>query len=137
MIEINRNPTRRQLRQFAGILFPAFCATVGLIAFKGLDTPTWAFAIWTFGLVSMALGLAIPAVAKLLFLGLSYATLPIGWVLSHVVLMIIYYLLMTPIGFIYRRLTRDRLRRGIDRSRKSYWRPRPGDVPTSRYFRQY
>ena len=36
VIEINRNPSRQELRQFAAFWFPAFWALVGFLLYGGL-----------------------------------------------------------------------------------------------------
>ena len=80
---------------------------------------------------------AVPVVRRPLYLGWMYATLPIGWVVTHVMLGLIYYLMFTPIGLIMRLGGRDLMQRRFDREASSYWiEHRPDDRP-ERYFRQF
>lgn len=137
MVRINRNPTTRELRQFAGIWFPAFTIVLGLIINGRLGAFAIAVAIWTFGAAVLGLGLAKPVLVKWLFVGLSYVTFPIGWIVSNIVLLVIFYLLLAPLGLLLRLTGHDLLRRTLDPSARTYWRPRPTDVPIARYFRQY
>jgi hypothetical protein len=62
---------------------------------------------------------------------------PIGWVMSHVILGIIYYLVLTPIGLLLRALGRDPLRRRFETGARSYWIDRGEEPAVERYFRQY
>jgi hypothetical protein len=74
---------------------------------------------------------------RFVFLTLSYAAFPIGFVVSHVILAIVYYLILTPIGLLVRAIGRDPMERRFDRDAESYWVVRqPIDDP-GRYFRQF
>jgi hypothetical protein len=66
-----------------------------------------------------------------------YAAFPIGWVVSHVMLALIYYGVMTPIGLVMRLLGRDPLKRKLDRSADTYWEPREPIANSKRYFQQF
>jgi len=109
MIAIQWNPDQKQLRQFAGIWFPAFCALVGWsIARKtGYWNEVeigWAIA----GIISIA-GLVFPPLIRPIFVGLILLTYPIGWVVSHVLLGLIFYGVVTPIGLLLRATGHDSL----------------------------
>jgi hypothetical protein len=62
---------------------------------------------------------------------------PIGWVISHVILAVIYYLVLTPIGLLLRAAGRDLLARRRDPTAESYWIDRGAKPEVERYFRQY
>lgn len=125
MISIDWNPTPRKLRQFAaaslvaGSVFAAFGCwpIIGLLfAAAGL------------------LGLLSPRLVRPLFLGLSVVTAPIGWVVSNVLLALIFLLVITPLGLLFR-LTgrRGLLRRPV----RSTWERHAPPASTSQYLRQY
>jgi hypothetical protein len=137
MIEINRNPSTKDLRQFAGIWFPLFCAVVGLVLYRRFGWHAAAIVVWAVGAVVAVIGLAAPAMAKPIFIGLMYVTFPIGWVVSHVLLGTVYYGMITPIGLVMRLAGRDTMTRRFDRSAATYWVPRPPVTDPERYFRQY
>jgi hypothetical protein len=79
--------------------------------------------------------LARPRVIRPLYVGLSRATLPIGWVVSHVLLAVIYFGIITPVGLLVRAF-RDPLERALEPGARSYWVPREQAQP-NRYFRQF
>jgi len=137
LIEINRNPSPRELRQFAGIWWPLFCALVGGLVWHKLGEQNIAIGIWSAGGVLAVLGLAVPAAIKPVFVGLLYVTFPIGWLVSHLLLALTFYLVITPIGLLMRLLGRDPMTRRLDRQAKSYWTPREKPPNVERYFKQY
>jgi len=109
MISILWNPERKQLRQFAGIWFPAFCALIGWLV--GKKTGHWGAVQlgWAICGMQALAGLIYPAAIRPVFVGLILLTFPIGWVVSHVLLGAIFYLLVTPIGLILRMTGHDPL----------------------------
>jgi multisubunit Na+/H+ antiporter MnhG subunit len=135
MIEINKNPSQRELRQFAGIWFPLFCAMIGLLVFRRSHAA--GIAVWSIGAVVALIGLAAPMLIKPLFVGMMYASFPIGWVMTHVLLGILYYGVISPVGAVMRLAGRDTMTRKFDRAAATYWIPREPAADKERYFRQY
>lgn len=137
LLAINRNPSARTLRSFAGLWFPLFFALVGLKIWLRTGSLAAAGAVWgATALVSFAC-LAFLPLARLVFVGLMVLTFPIGYVLSHVVLGVVFYGILTPVALLLRAFGFDPMQRKIDRTAKSYWIARVGQVPIERYFRQY
>jgi hypothetical protein len=66
-----------------------------------------------------------------------YAAYPIGWVVSHVLLALIYFGVLTPIGRIMAVCGYDPMERRFDRAASSYWIEREPNRDASRYFRQF
>ena len=115
LIEMNWAPSRRDLKQFAGIWFPAMCGVIGFIAWKKFGaTLNVAICIWSAGLVIGGIGLMVPALIRPLFVGLMLVAFPIGFVVSHVLLAVIYYFVVTPIGLIMRVCGYDPMTRKLD-----------------------
>ena len=80
---------------------------------------------------------AVPPLRRPLYLGWMYVAFPIGWVISHVVLAIVYYLVFTGTGLVMRLLGRDPLQRRFEPDAQTYWvEHRPGE-DLARYFRQF
>ena len=63
--------------------------------------------------------------------------LPIGFVLSHVIMAIIFYLVITPIGLVFRLMGRDVLGRRMDRQRRTFWHERGPQRSPASYFKLY
>jgi len=134
MIDINWNPSRRELRQFAGIGLPAFTAIVGTLVYRSGGV-TAAVVIWTLGALVAAAGVAAPERVRPLFVGWMAAAYPIGWTVSNVVLAIVYFAFFTFVGLLMRLLRYDPLDRAVARS--SYWRQRSQPASATTYFRQF
>jgi hypothetical protein len=135
LVRINHHPSRRDLRQFSGIWLPLFAALAGASSYWGGNLDR-AVAIWATGAVLGAGGLLSPAFARGVFLGLSYLTFPIGFVLSYVVLVVVFLLVVTPIALVQRLRGRDVLR--LKRPAGSLWVARaPRSRDAARHFAQY
>ena len=85
------------------------------------------------------IGWIAPGFMRVVYLGMSYLAWPIGFVISHVILAVVYYLLFTPVGLIMRLLRYDPMARGFDRRAASHWheREQPEQIDPGRYFRQF
>jgi hypothetical protein len=144
-IQLNLTPDDRTLKQFGFIALGAF-GLLALLAFYergvfafglgALRSPV-ALALAALGFVSAALSLIWPKGNKPLFLGLTVLTYPIGFVMSYVVLGILFFLVFAPIGALLRATGSDPMQRTLDGSTRSYWstaRPRRNKES---YFRQF
>ncbi|MBL7219032.1 MAG: hypothetical protein ISS69_02885 [Phycisphaerae bacterium] len=135
MIEINKNPSHRTLRQFS-LAAAVFAVLVGYLAFGRNGSWITAAVIWASGASVAAMGLARPPSVRGIYLCLSYLTAPIGIGVSLIVLGIIYYFVVTPIGVIMGLLGRDPMQRRRDPETETYWQRRKA-TPPDRYFRQF
>ena len=82
-------------------------------------------------------GLVAPPVVRPVYVVWMALAFPIGWTVSHLMMAVVFYLVVTPIGIIMRMCGRDPMRRRIDRSAKSYWVRRPSTTNIKHYFRQF
>jgi hypothetical protein len=137
MIDINWNPSTRELRQFAGIWFPGLFILVGGLVWHKTGSLSMAATIWSVAFVVSLLGYLIPPFMRLIFVGWMVAAFPIGWTISHVMLAVIFYLVLTPIGLLMRMFGYDAVQRQLDRSAKTYWVPHNPGGDTKRYFKQF
>ena len=131
LLELDRDPPRAKLRTFACIWLPLFLGVVAWIVGTG-------YAYFGAGAaLSIVVGAAYPPAVKPVFLGLAYATYPIGFVVSHVLMLVLYYLVMAPIGLLLRAFGHDPLARRIDRDADTYWTKREPADDVTRYFKQF
>jgi len=137
MIQINRNPTLRELRQF-GFIWMGFVAFFGAVAWFKFGNPSLARGLWIASIAVPLLGWAMPSFMRLVFVGMSYLAWPIGFVVSHVVLALVYYGVLTPIGLLMRLFGYDSMKREFDPEAETYWVKRPvAEVDAKSYFRQF
>jgi hypothetical protein len=136
LVAINWNPDRKTLAEFSefGMFFLGMVAAP-MAYFKG--QPTVAAAFWIAAVAGRVLGVAKPEWLKPVFVGLMVATWPIGWVVSHVALGLLFYGVITPIGGLMRLMGRDPMTRRFERSASTYWESYNPDRGMSRYLRQF
>lgn len=142
LISIQWNPPNRTLRQF-GWIFAAFVLLVGWIVagrpvFSGWDRAVWPLGIASgVGLIAVAVGTIRPEFLKPVFVGLSLITAPIGMVVGELVMLLLFFVVFTPIALVFRGIGRDALERRFDPKASTYWRPKSQPSDVRRYFRQY
>jgi hypothetical protein len=133
--DVVKPPPRRTLRQFAGLCLVVF---LGLAAWRWLGgrPDGWAIALAALAIGIGIPGLIAPSLIRPIFTGWMMAAFPIGWTVSRVILGAVFYLVMTPLGWVFRLGGRDvlRLRR---RSAESYWMTKRQPGGSADYFRQF
>ena len=134
LIRINPRPSAAQLRVFA-VLWLIFAGVLGAVAWRRGATGL-AEALWAAGAAVAVPGLVAPRLVRLVYLGAVYASLPIGLVVSGVLLAAVYFLVLTPIGLIMRLFGHDPLARRFEPGGATYWKPRGATRPAASYFRQ-
>ena len=133
---VNTEPTPKELGIFA-MLLPAFSALAGVVLGRRLDSSVAAQWVWMCGAAATLVYLAVPPARRAMYVGLSRATYPIGWLVSHAVLVAVFVVVVTPIGLLLRMLGRDPLERRLERQARSYWTPREPANDVDRYFQQF
>jgi Saxitoxin biosynthesis operon protein SxtJ len=134
LFQTNLNPSRNELRWFGMLWFPAFCVLAGLSLYRR-GAPSVAVALWLAAVVTAVAGMVDVRIVAPIYRWMIRLTYPIGWIVSHVIVAVSYFLVVTPIGYLMR-LSHDPMRRGFDRSAKSYWVDCEPSKP-DRYFRQF
>jgi hypothetical protein len=133
LVEINWNPTDRQLRQFGWICVIAL-PLVGWI--WGADLPVL-LVIGGIGLALSMVGLALPGVLKPIFLALTIVATPIGLILGEVAMLLVYFGVFLPIGLAFRLAKRDALQLKRDSTATSYWQLKKQTRSVASYYRQF
>src|SRR5207237_1080980 len=78
-----------------------------------------------------------PGILRPLYLALTIGTYPVGWVVSHVVLAVIFYGVFTAVALVFRLLGRDALQRRLEPEAASYWQPRTPSRDPRTYFQTF
>jgi hypothetical protein len=129
-------PTVRALRQFAGAWLIFFLA-VGVHRYVARGQHQVGIAVGVIAVVVGGLGLIRPAAVRWLFVGATVLTFPIGWVVSQIMLAVMFYGIITPLALLFRLRGRDLLSRKPAPNRASFWMPKPTPEDMRAYFRQY
>jgi predicted branched-subunit amino acid permease len=144
-ISLNLNPDDKTLRQFGYIALVGF----GLLAFLawveraifafGLGNAREPLAYAFLGLAALSLFFALvyPRGNRLVYVGLSVLTYPIGFVLSYVIMGSLFFFVFGLPAILIRAVGRDVMHRSYDPKAPSYWTERKGRRPSSSYFRQF
>jgi predicted membrane metal-binding protein len=136
MIDLNLRPRTKVLRQFSLIWLLLF---VGLGIYNHLNGAGHGTrSIWFLAAVVLGiLGLIWPIVIRPIYQAAIIVTFPIGWVVSQLVLVLMYYGVVTPLGLILRCTRPDPLTRNKQPNEASYWLDKTQPTDLRSYFRQY
>jgi len=141
MIKLDLKPEERVVRQFA------WFAVIGLPVLAGFVLRLMGAFEWSHAalLTAAAVGVSqlglylagVRVISRALFLGLSILFVPVGFVISHVLMLVVYYLVLTPIALVMRMAGRDVIGKKLDPNAKTYWHERAGKRPAASYFKLY
>ena len=141
-VELNYNPTSKQLRQFGYIGMCALPILGWLFAGKPMLS-TWEATDTQFvgifaaiGAIFGVLAAAKPTLLKWVFIAASVITFPIGFVLGEVIMFTIYLIAFAPMAILFRVIGRDALQRDIQRDSESYWQEKRKPDGAASYYRQ-
>lgn len=134
--DIPFSPPERMLRQFAGLWLAFFG---GLALWQGLAQGRAGLGL---GLAALALavgvlGLVRPRAIRPVFVGWMVLAFPIGWLISHTLLAVVFFGLFAPLGLAFRLFGRDVLALRPRADLATYWQPKPAPADVRRYFRQF
>ncbi len=137
LIQLKTEASAKELAWF-GVLLLAAAGVAGVVLWRATGDLSASRYVWSAGVLIAVVYYLIPPFRRPIFLGWMYATYPIGWVMSHVLLAVIYFGLLTPIGWVMRVFGYDPLAIRRDSARQSYWTERERRVADpARYFRQF
>jgi len=144
--EINFRPDRRMLRSFGRFGSAAltalgawvfFAHTVFGVALSAGAARATAYALWGAAGAFLVLAALAPRVLWPAYVVLSAVAFPIGYVVSHVLMAIVFYGLFTPVGLVFRLIGRDALHRRLEPDAPTYWVRRRPAKDVRQYFRQF
>src|SRR2546427_7841223 len=121
--DIPTNPTRKVLRQFSAVWLVFFLA-IGARQYLGRGHHQFGIVLGALAVVIGGPGLFKPAAVRWLFVGWMVLAFPIGWLISQIMLTLMFYGLLTPLAFILRLRGRDLLCRKPAPERPSFWPPK-------------
>jgi hypothetical protein len=136
LIDKNREPKPLELRLF-GLVCAGVLGLLGWIALSRFHSAIAASIVWTMGLGWAALYYSVAALRRPMYNAWMTLFYPLGWLISHAMLAIVYFIVLTPLGLLLRVLGRDPLDHSFDRSVESYWLCEPAEVDSKRYFKQF
>ena len=137
LVEINWYPKRKELRNFGIIALIASVIISLLLCLLKVLGIQWSLIICGIGIAIFLSSIISEKLTRIIYIGLILSTLPVGWMVSFILLAIFYFLLLTPLGLVFRLVGRDPLRRKFDSATNSYWLTRHPPDSLDRYFHQF
>ena len=119
MQSINKQPDKKELRNFGfitGGLTPVFFGLL-LPWLFGHNFPRWP---WIIAVVLVAWALVLPMSLKPVYRVWMTIGLCLGWINTRIILSIMFYLIILPVGAVMRLAGKDPMARSINREQKSY-----------------
>jgi Saxitoxin biosynthesis operon protein SxtJ len=134
--DIEFDPPRKVLRQFAGIWL-VFFGGLALWEILGQGRTGVGGILAVLAVTIGPLGLIRPDWMRFIYVGWMILAFPVGWTISQIILLAMFFGLFTPIGLVFRLLGRDMLQRTRRPELESYWEPKPASTDLRRYFKQF
>ena len=123
------------LRKFGIMVGTVLLIIAGLLFWKEKESFQLFLAI---GIVLFVAGIATPFTLKPIYwVWMTFATI-LGWLMTRVILSLLFYVILTPIGLIARLFGKQFLGLKMDHSKQSYWNMRPVEASnTQNYEKQF
>ena len=129
-------PTEKALRQFA-IAWLVFFLSFGAHQYLARGHRPLGLAVGLLAVCVGGLGLVKPGALRWLFVSWMVLAFPIGWLMSQLILLMMFYVIITPVALLFRLRGRDLLLRRPTPGLASFWRPKETPRDVQSYFRQY
>ena len=128
-------PDARELRRFAIAMLIGFFVLGALSAWKTKGIHTGSIVLWSIG-ASLAIAAFVPKLGRIAYLAVYLPTSIIGYVVSNVMLTLMFFLVITPLGIVMKLMGKDVLQqRRPDRT--TQWMPVKETKNEESYYRQF
>lgn len=128
-------PDGAELRRFAVSMLIGFSLLGLFVAWRNNGVRTGSLVLWGVGL-SLAIASFIPGLGRMAYLGVYLPTSIIGYFVSHVILTLMFFLIITPLGFALRLMGKDPLQQRRLKE-KTGWTPVKTVKNEDSYYRQF
>jgi Saxitoxin biosynthesis operon protein SxtJ len=129
---VNWRPDAKELRRFAVAMLIGFAVLGSLAAWRAGGVDTGAVVLWSIGVV-LAVAAFIPKLGRVAYLAVYLPTSIIGYVVSTVILTLMFFLVITPLGILLRLIGKDFLQQ----QRRNCWTPVTRVKNEDSYYRQF
>lgn len=137
MVSLNLQPTKKVLRDF-GLAAVLMSGVLGLLLlWTGKISLIGLGVIILIGTILFVLSRISPTLIKPVYLCLVILTFPIGWVVSHLIMVVFYYGIITPVAIMFKITGRDPLNRKYDPQAQTYWIEYKHKRSDKDYFHQF
>ena len=137
LVSLNLSPSDKQLRDF-GFISLIMLFVIGLVLLGLGKIPAIGFMVFCLvGVVLYLLSRISVALIKPVYLGMILLTFPIGWLISHLMMALFYYGIITSVALFFKLLNRDPLCRKYEPNADTYWIQCKKKRSAKDYFRQF
>ena len=109
-----------EIRKFGLVIAIALGVVGSFVYYKSgsFNVPQW---LWGIGLLFLILGFILPSVLRPIYKIWMLFAFFIGGIVSRVILTVLFYVVLTPIGLVMRIFGKDILNKTLDKNQRSYW----------------
>jgi len=134
--DIQFQPTKKVLRQFAAAWL-VFLLAAAAHQWLARGHQSAALILGVIAVVVGGFGLVVPPTIRWVYVGAVMLAFPIGWVVSQVMLAVMFFVVITPLALFFRVRGRDLLHRKSPQTDGTFWTTKSLPQDMRRYFRQY
>ncbi len=128
-------PDAKELRRFAIAMLIGFFVLGALATWRAWGIGTGAIILWTIG-ATLAVAALVPKLGRIAYLAVYLPTSIIGYVVSNVMLALMFFLVITPLAIILKLMGKDLLQQRRQK-RTTQWIPVNGTKNEDSYYRQF
>jgi len=128
-------PDAMELRRFAIAMLIGFFVLGVLSAWRAKGIGTGSVVLWSIG-ASLAVAAFVPKLGRIAYLAVYLPTSIIGYVVSNVMLTVMFFLVITPLGIIMKLMGKDVLQQRRP-GRTTQWTPVKETKNEESYYRQF
>lgn len=136
LTEINWNPTKRELRIFAAALSFLLCF-IAAFSYRATESIPIVATLVGAAIFLSVIGFFFPQHTKPIYVAWMVLFYPVRWIVSCLLIAVVYYLVIFPIGMALRICGHDLVGRRFDSEAPSYWKVKKGIRKEEDYFRQF
>lgn len=133
-MEKRKIKTKKELRKFGIVMAIPLGIIGGILFWRGQFSGNYFFILAAFFLLS---GLLLPRILSPIERVWMKVAEIISMVMTRVILILTFYLVITPVGLLLRVMRKDLLQMKFEQDRKSYWEKVEKDGPCSRPDKPY
>lgn len=134
--DVTKAPKPAVVRQF-GVVCLVILGAAGLLLALKHGRPALGYGLVGLGVLSALLGAAAPGLFRWVFTGSMLLAFPIGFVVSQIMLVILFFVVFFAVGAFLRLRGWDSMARKRKPPGTTYWETKPAPSDPKRYLRQY
>ena len=128
-------PDRRELRRFAVAMLVGFSLLGLFAAWRAKGIGNGSIVLWGIG-VTLAIAAFVPKLNRVAYLAVYLPSSIMGYVVSNIILTLMFFLVITPLGIILRLMGKDLLQQRRPKQ-KEMWTPVKAVKTEDSYYRQF